>query len=88
APGLDPKAIDLSIQQNLLTVAGTRRLPEGDAASYYRQERFGGEFRRVIALPDDVEADQAQTRYRDGILHITVHRKEATKPRQIEVNVA
>jgi HSP20 family protein len=39
----------------------------------------------VIALPDDVDSDRVEARYRDGILHITVQRREVTKPRQIEV---
>jgi len=88
APGLDPKSVDLSIQQNLLTVSGERKTPEHEATNYYRQERFTGDFHRVIALPDDVDADRVQAQYRDGVLHITVHRKESAKPRQIEVNLA
>ncbi|HEY7758986.1 MAG TPA: Hsp20/alpha crystallin family protein, partial [Burkholderiales bacterium] len=58
AAGLDPKSIELNIQQNLLTVSGERQLPVNENATYYRQERFGGAFRRVIALPDDVDPDR------------------------------
>jgi HSP20 family protein len=86
ASGLDPKSLDLSIQQNLLTVVGARQLPGNGSSTYYRQERYAGEFRRVLTLPDDVDPDQVQARYRDGVLQITVKRKEAAKPRAIELN--
>ncbi len=85
AAGLDPKAVDISIQQNLLTVAGSRQIPAKEGVDYYRQERYSGEFRRVITLPEDVDPDRVEARYRDGVLQITVKRREAAKPRQIEI---
>jgi HSP20 family protein len=85
AAGLDPKTIELSIQQNLLTVAGERKSAAKEGSTYYRQERFDGQFRRVIALPDDVDPDRVQARYQDGILQITARRRESAKPRQITV---
>jgi HSP20 family protein len=85
APGIDAKKLDISIQQNLLTVSGEREVPRDDAATYYRQERFGGEFRRVISLPDDVDPDKVEASYRDGIVQITVARRESAKPRQIAI---
>jgi HSP20 family protein len=85
ASGMDPKTIELNIQQNLLSVAGERKVPVNANAMYYRQERFSGPFRRVIALPDDVDPDRIQARYRDGILQITARRREPVKPRQITV---
>jgi HSP20 family protein len=86
AAGLDPKSLDISIQQNLLAVSGERKVPVDEAANYYRQERFDGEFRRVITLPDDVDPDRVEAKYRDGVLQITVQRREAVRPRQITVN--
>jgi HSP20 family protein len=86
AAGLDPKSLDISIQQNLLAVSGERKVPVDEAADYYRQERFDGEFRRVITLPDDVDPDRVEAKYRDGVLQITVQRREAARPRQITVN--
>jgi len=85
AAGLDPKTVELNIQRNLLTVAGERKIPVNKEATYYRQERFGGAFRRVIALPEDVDPAQVEARYRDGILQITARRRESAKPRQIAV---
>lgn len=87
-PGVDPKNVDLSVQENLLTIAGTRGAPANEDPGWYRKERFDGAFRRVLALPDDVLADRAQAAYRDGVLHITIARKESAKPRQIDVKAA
>jgi HSP20 family protein len=85
AAGLDPKDLDISIQQNLLAVSGSRRVPVNEEAEYYRRERFDGDFRRVIQLPDDVDPDRVDAKYRDGVLQITVQRRESARPRQIEV---
>lgn len=84
-PGVDPKSLDINIQQNLLTVSGSRPAPVGENATYYRKERFDGEFRRIIALPDDVDPDQIEATCRDGVLRVSVRRREETKPRQIEI---
>ncbi|MEZ5541436.1 MAG: Hsp20/alpha crystallin family protein [Pseudomonadota bacterium] len=85
AAGMDPQTLDISIQQNLLTVAGERKAPAEQDASYYRKERYDGAFRRVITLPDDVDPEQVEARYRDGVLQIQVRRRAAARPRQIEV---
>lgn len=86
AAGLDPKSLDLSIQQNLLTVSGSRKVEVKEDAEYYRRERYDGDFRRVISLPEDVDPDRVEAKYRDGVLQITVRRREAARPRQITVN--
>jgi len=85
AAGLDPKALDISIQQNLLTVAGERVDEIPDNVEHYRRERFSGTFRRVISLPEDVDPDKVNAQYVDGVLRISISRREASRPRQIEV---
>ena len=85
AAGVNPESLDISIQQNLLTVAGERRLISEQEANYYRKERYDGEFRRVVTLPDDVDADAVEAKYRNGVLHIVVKRSGVTAPRQIKV---
>jgi HSP20 family protein len=85
AAGLDPAKLDISLQQNVLTVAGERKLELPEDVDYYRRERFTGAFKRVIALPDDVDPDKVDARYVDGILHIAIQRREAARPRQIQV---
>ena len=84
--GLDTKDLDISIQQNLLVVSGRRNVETRDDADYYRRERFEGEFRRVVTLPDDVDPERVEAKYRDGVLQITVQRRESARPRQISVN--
>jgi len=86
AAGLDTKDLDISIQQNLLAVSGRRQVETYEDADYYRRERFEGEFRRVVALPDDVDPERVEATYRDGVLQITVQRRESARPRQITVS--
>lgn len=86
AAGVDPNTIDVSIQQNLLAISGGRRLAANPEADYYRRERFDGDFRRVIALPEDADPDRVQAQYREGVLQITVQRRQAPKPRQVEIS--
>jgi len=89
APGLDTNALDLSIERNLLTISGERKVAEPAAeteASYYLQERFTGAFRRVISLPEGVNPEQVNAVYRNGVLSITIGKQETAKARQIQVN--
>ncbi|HEY7887582.1 MAG TPA: Hsp20/alpha crystallin family protein [Steroidobacteraceae bacterium] len=85
APGIDPRSLDISIQQHLLTVSGKREIRVQEDATYYRQERFSGEFRRVISLPEDVDPERVQAKYVEGIVQIGVQRRESARPRQIEI---
>jgi len=89
APGLDPSALQLSVDRGLLIISGERKseVPEpGDATSVYAQERFTGSFRRVVSLPDDADPAKVDATYRDGILRVTVAKRESSKPRRIEVS--
>jgi HSP20 family protein len=70
-------------------IAGERKsqLPQGrDGISVYAQERFAGNFRRVVSLPDDADPGKVDASYRDGILRVTVSKRESSKPRRIDVN--
>lgn len=86
APGLDPKSLDVSLTQNLLTISGAREEPSPETATYYRRERFHGSFQRVLNLPEDVDPDKVQANYADGVLHVRIGRREEVKPRRIEVH--
>jgi HSP20 family protein len=85
ASGVDKDGLDISLQQNLLSVAGERRAEDPEGAQYYRRERFNGSFRRMITLPEDIDPDKVTASYDNGVLHIAVQRREAVRPRQIEV---
>ncbi len=85
AAGLDSKKLDISIQNNTLSISGERKIEVPEADNYYLQERFSGEFRRVLTLPTDVDPNKVDATYTNGVLHITVQRSEASKPKQIQV---
>ncbi|MFU8817632.1 MAG: Hsp20/alpha crystallin family protein [Pseudomonadales bacterium] len=89
AGGLDAKSLDLSLQQNLLTISGERtEKNEEDGqkdVTYYRRERFNGTFQRVLTLPEDVDPDKVDASYKDGVLHVRMGRREEVKPKRIEV---
>ena len=86
AAGADPDSLDIKLQQNLLSVSGSRTIELPEQAQRYRHERFSGDFRRVITLPEDVDPEKVDAIYRDGILHITVQRREAVRPRRIDIH--
>lgn len=88
APGIDPASLDVSVDQGLLTLCGERRtaLPdEGGKALIYAQERFDGTFRRAIGLPEEADTARVAASYRNGVLKIVIPKREASKPRRIEV---
>lgn len=88
APGVDPAGIDVHLEKGVLTIAGERKsvLPPPEAkATVHIDERFSGRFRRVVTLPDDIDANAVEAKYRDGVLHISIPRCEAAQPRRINV---
>ncbi|MDI3514429.1 MAG: Hsp20/alpha crystallin family protein [Gammaproteobacteria bacterium] len=86
APGLDPATLDVQLEKGTLTIAGERKAPEvPEKATMHIGERFAGRFRRVVNLPDDVDPNAIQARYRDGVLHVSVRRKEEAQPRRIAI---
>lgn len=88
APGVDPAGIDLHLEKGVLTLAGERKsvLPPPEAkATAHIDERFAGRFRRVVSLPDDIDPNAVVAKYRDGVLHISVQRREAAQARRIAI---
>ena len=89
APGLDPASLNVQVERGVLSIAGERAaaLPaRQQAASVHLNERFAGRFHRVITLTDDLDPNEVQATYRDGVLHISIRRKETAKPRRISIN--
>jgi len=88
APGIDAASLDVTIERNVLKIAGARAstLPERDAkVQLYANERPGGHFSRAVTLPDDVDPQKVQARYRDGILRISIALSAAAQPQRIAV---
>lgn len=88
-PGLDPGSIDVQLEQGVLTIGGERSddlSSQAERATVQINERFAGRFRRVVNLPEDIDPDSVNAQYRDGILHITVARRQQVQPRQISIH--
>ena len=89
APGVDPKALDLSVVQGTLTIKGEKPgLHQVSAEAYHRNERAAGRFVRSIELPVEVEGAKVHADYRNGLLLVTLPKSEKAKPKQIPVSVA
>jgi HSP20 family protein len=86
-PEMKREEIAVTFENNVLTVEGERRFTDsGEGEKYHRVERGYGKFRRSFTVPTTVDASRVQAAYRDGVLTITLPRREESKPRQIEVN--
>jgi HSP20 family protein len=88
APGIDAAKIELTIDRGVLVLAGERAsaLPADDAkVNVYSRERVAGSFRRAISLPDDVDPGRVNATYRDGVLHVSVARRESAQPKRIAI---
>lgn len=90
APGLDPASIAVDLERGVLSLSGERasalpRAGEDGKTSVHQNERFAGRFRRVVSLPDDIDADAVSARYRDGVLRVSIPRRAPQQPRRIDV---
>ena len=84
-PGVSSDELEISVERNKLSIAGTRKPSELENASYHRRERASGSFNRTITLPAEFEADQVEARFDKGILTITLPITSSAKVRQIPV---
>jgi HSP20 family protein len=86
-PGIEPAGLDVHIEQGVLTISGERKPnPPPEKSTVHIDERQAGRFRRVVTLPDDIDPNAVEAKYRDGVLHISIARKEAAQPRRIDVH--
>jgi HSP20 family protein len=85
-PGVDPKDIDLSVEGDLLTIKGERKQEkEEKEEDFHRIERFYGAFSRTLRLPASAEYDKVSASYKDGILKLTIPKKEEAKAKKIQI---
>jgi len=88
-PGLAREDVNVTLQDNYLTIRGEKkRETESRESSYFHKERVHGAFRRTIELPVAVDARKIDARFKDGVLHVTLPKAEDAKPKQIEVKVS
>lgn len=87
-PGLKREDIELTVENNTLTIKGQRRRDEEIREErYHRVERVVGPFSRSFSLPATLEPSRVRAEYRDGVLTITLPVREESRPRQIQVDV-
>jgi HSP20 family protein len=87
-PGIDEEDIDVSIENNTLTVHGERKIEKEEKEENFRRiERQYGSFTRSFTLPNTVDAGQVNANYDKGLLKIRLAKKAEAKPKQIKVSV-
>ncbi len=85
-PGVAVKDLDISVTGNMLTIAGQKEeYDEKKGEDFYRSERRFGSFRRVIDLPDIIDANKVTAEADNGVVTIHVAKAPGAKPRQVEV---
>ena len=85
-PGVKPEDVEVSIEENVLTIAGARDFYDEKSTDGFRRiERRFGRFHRAVRLPDRVDSDRVNATYKDGLLTITVPKSESAKPRRVTV---
>lgn len=85
-PGMAMDDLEIYVSGgNQLSLQGQRKPPAIEKGNWHRQERGYGQFSRVVTLPDLVDADNVQAQLRDGVLTITLPKREEAKPRRIAV---
>jgi HSP20 family protein len=86
-PELKREDIKVTFENDVLTIAGDRAIASAVSHEHYhRLERGHGSFRRSFTLPSTVDASRVSAAYQDGVLTVTLPRREETRPRQIQVN--
>src|SRR5271155_4433801 len=87
-PEVDPKELDIRVENNLLTIRGERKFEKKVSEDHYlRVERAYGSFSRSFSLANTVDADAIKADYQNGVLTLTIPKREEAKPKQIKVNV-
>jgi len=87
-PGIDPKDVDVRVENNVLTLRGERKVDsEVKREQYHRVERAYGSFTRSFTLPNVVDTEKIKAEYSDGVLRVTLPQREEVKPKQISISV-
>ncbi len=87
-PDVDQKDINVHIENQTLTIAGERKFESEDSdKGYHRIERSYGNFQRSFSVPNAFDTDKISAEYKNGVLTVTLPKKEAAKPRQVKIEV-
>jgi HSP20 family protein len=87
-PGIDPKDVDVRVENNVLTLRGERKFDQAvKRESCHRVERAYGTFCRAFTLPNIVDTTGIKADFKDGVLHVTMPKREDAKPKQIQIQI-
>ena len=87
-PDVELKDVDVRVENQTLTIAGQRQFEKADAAKgYHRIERNYGSFVRSFSVPNTFDTETIAAEFKNGVLSVTLPKKEAAKPRQVKVEV-
>jgi HSP20 family protein len=87
-PGIDPKDVDVRVENNVLTLRGERKFDqEVKRENCHRVERAYGTFSRSFTLPNVVDTQSIKAEFKDGVLRVTMPKREEAKPKQIQVQI-
>lgn len=84
-PGLEKKDVQLSLENNVLTIKGERKFEHEEDENFYRLERAYGAFSRTFTLPRNVKSDAVVASFQHGVLTVDLPKVEAARPKQIEI---
>jgi HSP20 family protein len=88
-PDVDPNQIDIEVQNQTLTIKGYRHFEKNDTTKgFHRIERSYGSFVRSFTVPATVDTEKVGADYKNGVLTVTLPKKEAAKPRQVKIQSA
>ncbi len=87
-PGIDPKDVDVRVENNVLTLTGERKFEnEVNRDQYHRVERAYGRFSRSFTLPNVVDTASIKAEFKEGLLRVVMPKREEAKPKQISIAV-
>ncbi|WP_020409185.1 Hsp20/alpha crystallin family protein [Hahella ganghwensis] len=87
-PGVNKEDVKVSVEDNILSIQGERHLEkEEQDKKHHRIERFYGSFARSFQLPDNVDENNIQAEYKDGLLTLKLNKVEKAQPKTIEINL-
>ena len=87
-PGIDPKDVDVRVENNVLTLRGERKLDqEVKRENCHRVERAYGTFSRSFTLPSIVDTTNIKAEFKEGVLRVTMPKREEAKPKQIQIQI-
>lgn len=85
-PGMTKDDIDITLENNVLTVAGERKFEkETKGEEFHRLERSYGHFTRSFTLPSSIRTDKVDANFENGVLHISLPKQESAKPKKISI---